>query len=335
MASSDSNKYRSRFNSISKMKIDNGETQRDKDLLYDKYLEKVVAMKNLTKFGDVFPDRVHKILPEELDKYNSLYFTPDPIDDTNLQIELENEFRNKEIEDRKEQLKISKELQKVKEIQQIADSGLGLSLGEDINPFSDEGKAYLQSQAVNYPSGFRGLVEDSRKAEEEVKQGLVMAEIERIAEDTFNKFINIDPTYDNSLFTKLVHQEIRNKVNDVFKNNPKFKADKMEKVAKNIEKQVLKARGLLVSTRKRRSDFGTRRKVDAVDNTTTIIFGGADADFGAGADTKITNLKNRSNRLSVNKTKKRVVPNAPIKAKAKAEPKTQPAEPESKFDSIF
>jgi hypothetical protein len=104
MASSDSSKYKSRFNTISKMKIDNGETQRDKDILYDKYVEKVVAMKSLTRFGDVFPNRVHKVLPEELAKYNSLYFTPDPIDDTNLQIELENEFRNKEIEDRMEQL---------------------------------------------------------------------------------------------------------------------------------------------------------------------------------------------------------------------------------------
>jgi hypothetical protein len=332
MVSSDSNKQRCKLNSISKMKIDNGETQRDKELLYDKYVEKVVAMKNLSRFGDVFPDRVHKILPEELNKYNNLYFTPDPIDDTNLQIELENQFRNKEIEDKKEQLKISKELQKVKEIQEIADSGLGLSLGEDINPFSDEGKAYLQSEAVKYPSGFRGLVEDSRKAEEEVKQGLVMAEIERIAEDTFNKFINIDPTYDNSLFTKLVHQEIRNKVNDVFKNNPKFKADKMEKVAKNIEKQVLKARGLLVGKeRKRRSDFGKRRKVDDVD-AGAGAFAGADAGFGAGADTKITNLKDRSNSLSVNETKKRVVPNAPIKAKAKAEPKNLVGIPEGKFD---
>ena len=92
MASSDSNKYRSKFNSISKMKI---------DILYDKYVGKVVSMKNLSKFGDDFPDRVHKILPEELDKHNKLYFSPDPVEDTQLQIELENGFRNKEIEDRK------------------------------------------------------------------------------------------------------------------------------------------------------------------------------------------------------------------------------------------
>ena len=61
MVSSDSNKHRSKFNSISKMKIDNSETQRDKDILYGKYVEKVVSMKNLGKFGDDFPDRVHII----------------------------------------------------------------------------------------------------------------------------------------------------------------------------------------------------------------------------------------------------------------------------------
>ena len=58
MVSSDSNKHRSKFNSTSKMKIDNGETQRDKDILYDKYVEKVVSMKNLSKFDDDFPVNV-------------------------------------------------------------------------------------------------------------------------------------------------------------------------------------------------------------------------------------------------------------------------------------
>ena len=172
-------------------------------------------------------------------------------------------------------------------------------------------------------------------AKEEVKQGLIMAEIERIAEDAFNKFINIDPN-DNILFTKLVHQEIRNKVSKVFTANPNFDAEKMEKVSKNIEKQVLKTRGLFVGkTRKRRSDYGTtfKRKVDTVDaGVFDGASAGADAGFGAGADTKITNLKDRSNRLSVNETKKRVVPNAPIKAKAKAEPKNLVGIPEGKFD---
>ena len=184
-------------------------------------------------------------------------FTADPVEDTNLQIELENEFRNKEVEDRKEQLKVSKELQKVKEIQEIADSDL--SLPNDVNPFSDEGKACLNSQAVNYKGGFRALVQDSRMAKEDLKQGEVMACLEQIAEDALEKFRDIDPN-DTDMFMKLAQKEIREKVNDVFKKNPKLDAKKMDKIVKNIQKQVLKARGLFVRTRKKRSDAGIPRK---------------------------------------------------------------------------
>ena len=67
-----------------------------------------------------------------------------------------------------------------------------MTVPDDVNPFSDEGKAYLQSQGVNYSVGFQALVKYSKMAEEDLKQGELFMRLEGLVEDTINKVSKMD-----------------------------------------------------------------------------------------------------------------------------------------------
>lgn len=189
MAYSNLEKNRSKFKTSSKFKLDMGETQKDKTELFNKYTKMGVMMKSVGGLGDDFPSRVHRIIPEELQKYNKMYFTPDPVEAIQLEVELENSFRNKEIEERIELQRRQKEQEKVKEFQDITETGLNVP--EDVNPFSPEGQAYLRSEASQYEGGYEELIKDGKKAREQKNRDMLFQKMDDIATRTINQQTNL------------------------------------------------------------------------------------------------------------------------------------------------
>jgi len=241
MATSNLIKNRAKFSKISKLKLDIGYTRDEKRNLYLKYLQQSVSMRNLAGSGNDFPSRVHKILPEELQKYQELYFKQEPINDIQLQVEMENTFTNSRIKKMEEDLDKRKELEKIKEVEEFSKLGFNA----DVNPFSEEGKAYMRSEASSHKNGMRGFIADRLKSTEEKKQEQFKQQLQTISNNAVNRLRNMDKIelgYNEFDLQKRyggLAESIKKEVLKASESNPYISKQQVKDLTRKLAKNIL------------------------------------------------------------------------------------------------
>ena len=290
MANSRNDKYREKFNKISKLKIDTGLNQKEKDNLYLQYVKKLVDMKTTSGINDNFPRVVQKVDADEVQRINDLFFSQNPVEKIQVEVQLENEFQNREIERVKEDQAKSKEANEIKEYQDIANLGL---TPQEMNPFSEEGKSYVRSQASNHKHGLRGYIKDKVKANEEDKQMKFEESLELMTDRYINKSRNLDkiegvlPTMDIKERYRELTPQIIKELNEMLKDNPYVDDREIEGLAHKTSKKVL-IESMKDSTKPRKKGLSKNEyfeggKVKQYTKTRKI---GKGAGAGADIDTK-------------------------------------------------
>lgn len=287
MANSRNDKYREQFKRISKIKIDTGLNQKEKANLYYDYVKKLVDMKLTSGMSDYFPRVVQKVDVDEVNKITSLYFSPNQVEQIQVEVQLENEFQNSRVKAFKEQQDNKREAEQIKEYQDIAKLGI---TPKEINPFSEEGKSYLRSQASNHKHGLRGYIADKVKANEEDNQMKFEESLELMTDRYINKSRNrsiiegVLPTMDIEERYRELTPQIVKELNEMLKDNPYVNDEDIEGLAHKTSKKVL-IEAMKDSTKPRKkalskNEYFEGGKVKQYSKTSKVVKG-----VGAGLDT--------------------------------------------------
>jgi hypothetical protein len=194
------------FKAITNFNISLGLSEKERDNIALEYKRKNLITKRFAGSGADFPKRIPKYNEDKVVDISNRYFTPD-LDDIKLEAELQRDFintRNKDLMERKLALE---EQKKIKEIKELNDAGIVLP--EGINYFSEEGRAYIRSEASKHPKGFNEYIKDRIKAKEEKK---IIDMEEKMAENiakAITPLLNLtDPTEINRELGRVVNREV-------------------------------------------------------------------------------------------------------------------------------
>jgi len=193
------------FKAITNFNISLGLSEKEKEALHLEYVRKNLLIKRYAGSGGDFPKRIPKYNADKVIDITNRYFTTD-LEDIQLEEELQRDFINSKNKDLLERKLALEEKKKITEIKELNDAGIVLP--EGVNYFSEEGRAYIRSEASKHPKGFNEYIKDKIKAKEDQR---IIEDEKRIARalDTFIKKMideDNDPSYINQRVSKVIEE---------------------------------------------------------------------------------------------------------------------------------
>lgn len=194
------------FNAITNFNISLGLSEKEKEALHLEYVRKNLLIKRYAGSGGDFPKQIPKYNADKVIDITNRYFTTD-LEDIQLEAELQRDFINSKNKDLLERKLALEEKKKITEIKELNDAGIVLP--EGVNYFSEEGRAYIRSEASKHPKGFNEYIKDKVKAKEDQR----IIEMERKIAISIGKALNgilnlTNPTEINKAIEDIVNKEI-------------------------------------------------------------------------------------------------------------------------------
>ena len=194
------------FKAITKFNVSIGLSEEEKKQLNLEYTRKNIILKRYAGSGLDFPKRIPKYNEDKVLEISDRYFKTDE-DDIQLEAELQRDFINSKNKDALERKLALEEQKKIKEIKDLNDAGIVLPDG--INYFSEEGRAYIRSEASKHPNGFNEYIKDKVKAKEEQRLIDMEKTIAKNIARAIDGILNLtDPTAINIALKNIVNKEI-------------------------------------------------------------------------------------------------------------------------------
>ena len=194
------------FKAITNFNVSIGLSEEEKKQLNLEYTRKNLIQKRYAGSGLDFPKRIPKYNEDKVLKLTDRYFKTDT-DDIQLEEELQRDFINSKNRDLMERKLALEEQKKIKEIKDLNDAGIVLP--EGVNYFSEEGRAYIRSEASKHPKGFNEYIKDKVKAKEEQRIIDMENTIAKNIARAIGGILNLtDPTEINNAIKDIVDGEI-------------------------------------------------------------------------------------------------------------------------------
>jgi hypothetical protein len=226
------------FKAITNFNISLGLSEKERDNIALEYKRKNIITKRFAGSGADFPKRLPKYNEDKVIDISNRYFTPD-LDDIQLEQELQRDFINSKNKDALQRKLALEEQKKIKEIKELNDAGIVLP--EGVNYFSEEGRAYIRSEASKHPNGFNEYINDKIKAKETEK---IINEEKRIATvlDAFIKKM-INEVFDA---TEL-NIKVNNVIDELFEENlanlePNIKETAKRQLETEVKERIIKGK---------------------------------------------------------------------------------------------
>ena len=194
------------FKAITKFNVSLGLSEEEKKQLNLEYTRKNLIQKRYAGSGLDFPKRIPKYNEDKVLEISDRYFKTDE-DDIQLEAELQRDFINSKNRDLMERKLALEEQKKIKEIKDLNDAGIVLP--EGVNYFSEEGRAFIRSEASKHPKGFNEYIKDKVKAKEEQRLIDMENTIAKNIARAIGGILNLtDPTEINNAIKDIVDGEI-------------------------------------------------------------------------------------------------------------------------------
>ena len=226
------------FKAITNFNVSIGLSEEEKKQLNLEYTRKNLIQKRYAGSGLDFPKRIPKYNEDKVLKLTDRYFKTDT-DDIQLEEELQRDFINSKNRDLMERKLALEEQKKIKEIKDLNDAGIVLP--EGVNYFSEEGRAYIRSEASKHPKGFNEYIKDKVKAKEEqrlINDELRMAEIlDKFIEKMINE--DNDPSYINQRVSKVIDELFEENIANL---EPNIKETAKRQLGAEVRERIAKGK---------------------------------------------------------------------------------------------
>ena len=226
------------FKAITNFNISLGLSEKEKEELHLKYVRKNLLIKRYAGSGGDFPKQIPKYNEDKVIDITNRYFTTD-LEDIQLEAELQRDFINSKNKDLLERKLALEEKKKITEIKELNDAGIVLP--EGVNYFSEEGRAYIRSEASRHPKGFNEYIKDKVKAKEDQR---IIEDEKRIATalDTFiRKMIDEDnePSYINQRVSKVIDELFEENIANL---EPNIKETAKRQLETEVKERIAKGK---------------------------------------------------------------------------------------------
>jgi hypothetical protein len=226
------------FKAITNFNISLGLSEKERDNIALEYTRKNLLKKRYAGSGGDFPKLIPKYNEDKVLDISNKYFTTDT-DDIQFEEELLRDFMNSKNRDLMERKLALEEQKKIKEIKELNDAGIVLP--EGVNYFSEEGRAYIRSEASKHPNGFNEYINDRIKAKEQQK---IINEEQRIA-GILDQFIK--KMIDEEFNATELNQKIDNVIDELFEENlanlePNIKETAKRQLEAEVRQKIAKGK---------------------------------------------------------------------------------------------
>lgn len=227
------------FKSITNFSISLGLTEKEREKLNLEYKRKNVMMKRFAGSGLDFPKRIPKYNEDKVIDITNRYFTTD-VDDIQFETELQNDFINTKNKDALQRKLALEEKKKITEIKELNDAGIVLP--EGVSYFSEEGRAYIRSEASKHPNGFNEYINDRIKAKETKRIINEEQRIARVLDQFIRKMIDEDnePSYINQRVSKVIDELFEENIANL---EPNIKETAKRQLEAEVREKIAKGKG--------------------------------------------------------------------------------------------